>query len=157
MFLEEILNHLVVSITKNSKFNRILGTCTQYGLENISFGQCQEASIFLTINTHLLWENRCFLALSEWDILKTILCAGTQNPMNLLFLVMLHNKVILIFLQKHDFTLRRGCSIKMGFVGVVYQNCVKMVVRASLYTSMFYVVTRKSCVFKGLFIPSKPI
>ena len=36
----------------------------------------------------------------------------------------------------------------MRFVGVINQNCAKILVRVSLYTSMFYVVTRKPCVFK---------
>ena len=76
------------------------------------------------------------------------LYTGSQNSLNLLFLVMLHNMVILFFLQKHYFTLKRRCSIKMRFVGVINQNCVKILVRVSLYTSIFYVVTRKTCVFK---------
>ena len=45
----------------------------------------------------------------------------------------------------------------MGFVGAIDQKCVKMLVRASLYTSMFYVVTQKSCFLKGVLTLSKPI
>ena len=103
------------------------------------------STVFRIINMHLLCEKS---VLPGIGILKITLCAGSQNSLNLLFLVMLHNMVILFFLQKHDFTLKRGCSIKMRFVGVINQNCVKILVRVSLYTSMFYIVTRKTCVFK---------
>ena len=119
--------------------------------ENISLFQCQEALFFRIINMYLLCEKS---VLPGIGILKIILCVGSQNSLNLLFLVMLHNMVILFFLQKHYFTLKRRCSIKMRFVGVINQNCVKILVRVSLYTSMFYVVTRKPCVFLRCFTQS---
>ena len=45
----------------------------------------------------------------------------------------------------------------MGFVGAIGQKCMKMLVRTSLYTSRFYVITQKSCFKKGVLTPSKPI
>ena len=68
--------------------------------------------------------------------------------LKIFFIETIFSRFSLFFLQKHYFTLKRRCSIKMRFVGVINQNCAKILVRVSLYTSMFYVVTRKPCVFK---------